>query len=63
MEVVSPTVDADVDRRAACKPLLGIERIGDDINFLDRFSGRHVNRIGRQPGINDARSIDPGVVL
>src|SRR6185369_13847218 len=63
VKVVSATLDTDVDRRPAGEALLSVERVRDDVHFLYGFGRRHVNRIGRQPRVDDAGAVDLRVVL
>src|ERR1041385_4570862 len=63
MKVIATRFYRKVDGRAACLSLFSIESVRDDINFLYRFGWRNINRVRRQPGINDARTINLGVVL
>src|SRR6185369_4283432 len=63
VKVVAATLDANVDRCAARESLFGVKRVRDDVHFLDRFRRRHVNRVRRQPWIDDAGAVNARVVL
>ena len=63
VEVVPASLDGYIDGRAARKPLLRVEGVGNNVHLLDGLGWRNVNCVRRQPWVNNTRAINPRVVL
>ncbi len=51
VQIVRSRFDGDVDGRAACRTLFGVEGVGADADGLDGFGRRHIGDIDGQPRI------------
>src|SRR5207249_10844178 len=63
VEVVPASLDGYIDSRAARKPLLRVEGVGNNVHLLAGLGWRNVNRVRWQPWVNNTRAINLRVVL
>src|SRR4029450_486319 len=61
-EIVGAGLGDDGYRCAAGHALLGIEAVGGDVDFLDAFDRRHVDRVVRHRHQDVGRTVDAGIV-
>src|SRR5207247_4573260 len=62
-ELLPASLDGYIDSRAARKPLLRVEGVGNNVHLLDGLGWRNVNRVRWQPWVNNTRAINLRVVL
>ena len=61
MELVRPGLDVNIDGGAPSHALLGIERVGDDVDLLNRIRGRNISYVGGEPWVGILNAINSRV--
>ena len=61
MELVRTRLDLNIDGGAPGHALFGIERVGHDVDFLNRIRRRHIGHVGGQPRVGILNTVNSRV--